>query len=325
MATTDRVVCFCKNLTEQELLRRAAGLQALELGPLMRATGAGSECMACLLDLELVLGKLDCALSGKRNGLGEVPVPMRRSRRFKQSVYRVIDGCFPSAALITRNSFPIVFSETLDTRLTLSNHRLMFAEERPGYGACAVRVEFHDAEGRLLREESRRLELGQSASFSTRELLAGAWHGQELFVGGGFLTTRPLGRVILSACRPQIELCSPGGVTTVHMQFTQGRQRYFFLPPQGTGAVNLANVRNVSTSAGTCTFSLRDRQDQACASHTVTVPAKGSRLIVLDEVFRLSELQHHDEGFLVVAVADFLFHINQLSMNRSGQTFAIQH
>lgn len=325
MATTDRVVCFCKNLTEQDLLRQAAHLQALELGPLMRATGAGSECMACLLDIELLLGKLDCALAGKRDGLGEIPIRVPRSRRLKRSIYRAVDACFPAAALSARNSFPIVFSETLDTRLTLSNHRLMFSEERPGYGAFAVRVEFHDAEGRLLREESRRLELGQSASFSTRELLAGSRRGQELFVGGGFLTTRPLGRVTLSACRPQIELHSPGGVTTVHMQFTQGRQRYFFLPPQGTGTVNLANVRNVSASEGTCTFSLRDPQHKEWVSYTVTVPGRGSRLIVLDEVFRLSELRHHDEGFLVVATANFLFHINQLSMNRSGQTFAIQH
>ena len=248
--TCQEILCSCCNVTVGDL---QATLQNrdLALDDLMRETGAGTKCTACLLDLEYHLATLP------RGAAGSGPFDARGSRTrtgLKQSLYQIADRLAPKVAVQLLEHAPVLAGAGLETWIGMANDSFLY-EGRRSAPPILLRVTVRDCDGRLLKRYEERVETDKALRLPVSRDLP----GEGLRIGQAEVERIALESGYRGTTRPQIEILASRGSCAVHCHGPGERlkkQRFFTCLHRPGEERLFLSILNLERRPLTCVLSL---------------------------------------------------------------------
>ena len=265
----EKPLCYCFDVSEQDV-RDHFLRDGRDYDDLVARTRIGTKCTACLLDLDLVLedihrrpgNLLRLAAGGERAA--------RENRGFKMPADHADSGFF-------------VCENGVSTVIRLANYGVLFEEDSPNvsYNYSLFLI---SQDGRLCTRHRGHIAVSEDLEIELASLANCPGRGWFL------LSMYPTGDGLFGTLRPQVALMGPNWNATYHtqphMMATTGNYR-FSVVMRGddnslSGAVSIVNtVRKVTNAV----FSLSDTEGAFEIRKSVEVPARGSSLLALDDLF----------------------------------------
>lgn len=251
-ATREQILCACYNVTLDRVKAMKKADTSLTFDELMRSTGAGTKCTACLLDLEyfFVSGEVPRDKTNRRK-----PTP---KQSFKRRIYDLIDSYSPKRPTVSRTVAPIVSGPGIEQYFWMANTPMLFDDDEFEATPHRIRYAVRDSSGRVCQQDDIRLGAGESARVNISKCLPSETTGP-LAIGTFDISLWSEIRGVRGTTRPQIEILTQTSACSVHTQgpfrtpFEAGMtvpnnpqdDRIFFafmnpFPTTLTGRINLA-------------------------------------------------------------------------------------
>ena len=222
--TVDRKgkICHCADLTEEALKEVISKLENPTFESVLKLTGAGLECSACLLDLECFY--TDQTARPFEDGV--VLLPQARDafdqtarKSLKRRIYDLIDAVLPDVPRTGHLRMPFLYGDGVDQEIIFSNQNVGY-QDQTGIGAHEISINLRDKHGNVMARSGFSLKAGQNRHMSISEIL----NGQALpEVENGFdigiieLDRKATSRGFYGTTRAHILIRLPSGVASVHM------------------------------------------------------------------------------------------------------------
>jgi len=207
------IICGCADLTRAEFERVVASDPSLSFEDALTVTGSGRTCTACVLDLEYAF------VTTAREGRARADVPAaRRSaarRSLKARLYGILDRIGPMVPFAVPNWIPVLRGPGIEQWLWLVNHGLMFGDTGR-IAPCRLHVRVRDGEGRLVDEQRRLVEPGQTVRLSLSEHLPAPVSG--LAAGSAEILRSGTRPAVRGTTRPHFQILTPRAACTLHSQ-----------------------------------------------------------------------------------------------------------
>jgi bacterioferritin-associated ferredoxin len=220
----DEMLCGCSAITVGQYYDYLAA-NPKDFDEVLRQTGAGQTCTACLLDLEyhyVRASELRAQSGGKSDPLSDRTPAEKVS--VKRRIYNAVDALSPLVPMKLRQVAPVIYGKGVTQYLCVANDSLMYEGElkAPPFN---LEVALWDSEGRLVHEEHEVCEDGESVriDLSTPLVNASPAANDELKIGWMDLMRRGASSGIRGTTRPQVEIVSPAGACAVHTQAESDR------------------------------------------------------------------------------------------------------
>jgi bacterioferritin-associated ferredoxin len=264
-AATDRVICACFEVKESEIRAFFANPQAT-VEDFVLTTGATTKCTACAIDFDLVVESL-------RTGTPQHRRPRQGTRDIHgTAVSDLIDSGF------------IINKDSIDTVLRIDNRPNAFdPTSQDSLSSYDWRVRIFNEEGALCDRFEGHLEVGKSLTIELTKRL----NCPQL--GWFWVWLEPKTPGYFGASRPQLALLGPDWVATVHTQpHASACYRKVVAIQRQTGSFRtLVSIINGSRRRpASCELTLSSVSGGSEDKRTVIIPANGSRLVAVDELFR---------------------------------------
>ncbi len=265
-----RPLCYCFDITEADI-RRYFQNEGATVDGLVRDTKIGTKCTACLLDLDLVLELCHRSL----NGAVEEKADSTAGAGGKGIVTSPVDFT---------NSIFYVCDDKVNTVVRVANRGIMFETESTVVGYDYSMFVFSH-EGKLCAHRG-----GRIAPFEDIEIDLGAIPGIAPH-GWVLLSLYPKARGFRGSNRPYVTFNGPSWTASVHMQrhamaSRRGVRNVHFLTREAGGRMDsLLSIFNGATEPTAVNVDLIDLYGRYRDRHTLQLPAYGSELMVLSDVF----------------------------------------
>lgn len=212
----DNMLCPCAELTHANFaafLREHPGLNFEEV---LSRTGAGTNCTACMLDLEFSFSE---AGGGQAAGtLRPTPVAAGRSTDLKRTIYRVIDGVAPMVSSRTDTLSPVLFGKDVRQSLWIANQRLLYDASADGPVPHIAEVTVRDDAGQVLHEKTYEIAVDAVLNLDLSEFCNTQTKGDALGVGSARVVQHWTQPGLRGTTRAQIEIEAPNAACAVHTQ-----------------------------------------------------------------------------------------------------------
>lgn len=216
-AAGTELVCPCANLTLEQFQHVLASRPDLTFETLLKETGAGTKCTACLLNLEYYFVALP-RVTPMDQGHAVAQETVTPHRTIKSRIYHFVDSVSPLMHFPLLEPMPVLFGNGIEQWFWLANYSLLYEGE-----VCAppmvVDLTIRDSEGHLV--EKRRLEVEPEAALReglSQALSLASPDDQELGIGSVMIRRRGRSPGIRGTTRPQIQIISPQGDCALHSQ-----------------------------------------------------------------------------------------------------------
>lgn len=262
--TSDKIICYCFDVTERDIADHFSDKKAT-YETLVQKTEIATECTACRLDLDLVLARLHQQPS---KGPAAPAPGAETGHRGLRRPQDLSDAGF------------IVNRDGISTILRVANRGLFF-DDASWIVPYDYSLRIYTQAGLLAYKTRGHLAVDDDleVDFSTlAECPEAGWFLVSLY---------PRGRGLTGTTRPQLIVKGPGWVSAVHTQWLSMSCRFkaaLIRTTEGRadGMVSLINGAGrrtrVALSLSTTDRSYDDRAD-------IILPARGARLVELDELF----------------------------------------
>ncbi len=260
----NQVVCLCKDLTRRDILDHFKD-PAHNYDTLVQATGVGTRCTACLLDLDLIVDEASGEHATSR--VIADPRPQAAGRGWKLPIDQ-------------SNSGPFLNADGITTGIRIANLGPMFAALQYAV-SYRYTLDLFANDGRHAGRRRGHLEPGGSewVDFSS---VAGAPPA------GWFLFTLYPGREgLMGSIRPQVAIAGPHWVATFHTQYHAYacRGRAVLVQAIASGFNSDVHLINASNKACRIDFDLSGPDSDYRDTFRRTLPGRGAALQSLDEAF----------------------------------------
>jgi hypothetical protein len=276
----DRMICACADMDFAGLEQAVGKLRNESFETLLKETGSGNTCTACLLDLEYYFVTLKSRPQKKQTAIQSSESGVAAPRQpFKQRVYALLDAISPPVAWAPPNRVPLVMGRGIETWLTVTNHDLLFRDRKSAPLTTTVMVRRDD--GKRLWRGKFEIEPGRELKVRLDQHLQPG--DAPLSVGSACVSSRARHPAMRGTMRPQLEILAPAGTCAVHAQgdvgpgdtwFTvQNRpqdQRLFLILMNNTGRAQTASI--------TSPYELQSTGIAPEVSSQVTLPPNGTGL-----------------------------------------------
>jgi hypothetical protein len=215
----DRMICACAEMDFAGLEQAVGKLRNESFETLLKETGSGNTCTACLLDLEYYFVALKSRPQKKQTAVqssddaGVVP-----RQPFKQRVYALLDAISPPVAWAPPNRIPLVMGRGIETWLTVTNHDLLFRDRKTAPLTTSVVVRRDD--GKRLWRGKFEIEPGRELKVRLDQHLQPG--DAPLSVGSARVSSRARHPAMRGTMRPQLEILAPAGTCALHGQGDDG-------------------------------------------------------------------------------------------------------
>lgn len=276
----NKIICACANFDFARLEQAVAKLQNHSFDTLLKETGAGRTCTACLLDLEYYFVALKARGHGNAGAAtGDVSASGARRRSLKRRIYDWLDSVSPPLPWAPPNRVPVISGHGIETWLTVTNHDLLF--EKRMSAPLNTTVTMRDGDGRRLWRRSYRVAPGGELRVRVDEGLKSG--GAPFAVGNACITSKAERPAMRGTMRPQFEILAPAGACGLHAQGDVGPGDTWFTVQSRPADERLFLVL-VSTwgRAQTATISypheFREGGPEPQARAEIVIPANGTKL-----------------------------------------------
>jgi bacterioferritin-associated ferredoxin len=263
------VVCACFGLTEKGIKDYFSDPSST-LDGLVRDTGVGTKCTACLLDVDLILDQhfklhIDPGAVFKATEGQVITRPAQHG--FSQLMDERESGFFIQndeiSTVLTFVNYSELF-EGSDTLTTFEYRLRLYAND----GTKAI-----DVTGEVLPEKDAVIRFSEFENCPKE--------------GWFLLSLKARGEGMYGSLRPQFMLVGKNFSATVHTQphFSACTQKSIMLLPDDTGFHSTISVLNPQTQTVSVTLTVRGIDGQKRDGKSMTLPALGSTLVNLDEMF----------------------------------------
>ena len=210
-AASAKLLCGCANLTEADFAALVASHPAADLDTLLDASGAGRQCMACMLDLEYCFTALPRdAAATKRLAAGRASAPAS----FKQRLYRLLDRVPVQLPRSVTQVMPLFHGASVEQFLWIVNQPMLF--DGPGADQpFDIRYCVRDASGSVVRRDRRKLEPGGCLRVNLSRFFAPT---KELAIGSVAVDRFAAHPTVRGTTRPQTEILFPRSAASLHLQ-----------------------------------------------------------------------------------------------------------
>ncbi len=219
------LLCACSELTVQQFYDLIA-TNPKEFDEVLRETGAGQTCTACLLDLEYHYVR---AFEQRARRVGENKGSKKKreaSISLKRRIYNLIDALAPLIPLKLRQVTPVLYGADVEEWLCVCNDSLMYEGD---ISAPPFRLDIvlRNSEGRVVDRRREIAAPGEKLRLNLSDPLAKADSSSDggLKLGWIDLMRRAEQPGVRGTTRPQIEIVSRAGVCAVHTQAATERPR----------------------------------------------------------------------------------------------------
>lgn len=221
----NEMLCGCSNITVGQFYDLIAA-NPKDFDEVLRETGAGQTCTACLLDLEYHYVRAFEASAPRTSGGKVLKKAKKDSSSLKRRIYRFIDALAPLVPIKLRQVTPVLYGAGVTEWLCVSNDSLMYEGE---VAAPPFRLDIvlRDSEGRIVLEQREIVPVGEALrmDISAPLLQADKSSNGDLKLGWMDLLRRAQTPGVRGTTRPQIELVTSAGVCAVHTQAATERSQ----------------------------------------------------------------------------------------------------
>lgn len=284
-AKLSETICSCFDYTVDDMSALMASEPGLRFEDLLRRTGIGSKCTACLLDLECTYSSLFTAQakSGPNYPTQNVGAP-KQKLNLKQRIYRFVDGLAPQVPIILQSPLPVLYGKGIETYLWMANNSLLFDGE-----LCAPDFELdltiRNANGRIL--DRKKTVVGRDEYFREQisEILREADPDTDFAIGSVEIIQRGKFPGVRGTRRPQIEVVTPYSAAAIHGQgpYKLAEESSFMCPNKPGDELCFVSIVSVSNAPLSLTLKfpleLSGSDELAAITRTVEVPPFGAQLI----------------------------------------------
>ena len=215
-------ICHCRDITEGDLKSALSGLENPTFELLLKTTGAGSECSACLLDLECFYTEatarpfedgvmlLKNVTSGDKKSDGKT---------LKQKIYSFVDALLPDVPRRGHLRMPFLFGDGIDQEIIFSNQGVGYLA-KPEIASYKIWIKLRDKRGNALAATNFELLSGDNKHISISEIMNGkllpAVDGS-FDIGTIEVKRQSTSRGFYGTTRAHTLIKMPGGIASVHM------------------------------------------------------------------------------------------------------------
>jgi bacterioferritin-associated ferredoxin len=275
------LLCGCSAITVQQYYDYLAA-NPKDFDEVLRETGAGQACTACLLDLEYHYVR-----AFEANAQARVGANVLRDKKpvekisFKRRIYNAIDALAPLVPMNLRQVAPVIYGAGVKQCLCVCNDSLL-------YEGGLVAPPFHldttlrDGEGRIVDRRHDVVAAGEDVRIDLSGPLetAGPSADGELKVGWMDLMRRSASPGIRGTTRPQVEIVSKAGTCAVHTQAESDRlQGGLTIRLRPGEDRHFAAVVNVERKPLSYRLMLSTQALNEPVTMAIEVPACGARLV----------------------------------------------
>ncbi len=221
----DEMLCGCSAITVRQYYDHLAA-NPKDFDEVLRDTGAGQNCTACLLDLEYhyVRAAEMRARSGATAKIKKIS--MQEKPSLKRRIYNLIDAMSPLVPINLRQVAPVVYGAGVKEWLCVCNDSLLYEGDvqAPPF---LLEIILRNGEGRIVHKENRVVGAGEKTrvDLSTPMEKSDPSDNGELKLGWMDLMRRAQVPGVRGTTRPQFEIMSKAGVCAVHTQTMSERSQ----------------------------------------------------------------------------------------------------
>ena len=274
------MLCGCSSMTVQQFYDFIAA-NPVGFDEVLRKTGAGQSCTACLLDLEYhYVGAFEAASRGA-NVDKTVERKTAKTVSLKQRIYNAIDAISPLTPFKLRQVAPVLYGAGVSQWLCVCNHSMMY-EGKLSAPTFRLDLTLRDSEGKVVEQRRERVAAEESVRLNLSDALEKAESSDNGGLKLGWMDLVRSGETpgYRGTTRPQIEIVSNAGVCAVHTQAASERAKGGLTLRVRPGEDRLfLTVLNAESKPLAFHTSVSAASLAAPIEVPVEVPASGARLV----------------------------------------------
>ena len=281
------IVCPCREISLADIERLLSESPDLSFDMFLEATGAGSKCTACLLDVEQYFVEVP---RGSKEGPAQkhntVDKPKKDALPLKQRFYQSLDRLFPDRPIDLSEHVPVLAGPDIQQWFWMANHSLLYEGKE-----CApdfdVDLTLRNADGTIVWRDVCALPAGEVIREEISDKLLASPStkhetGSSLSIGWLRIRRRAKKSGIRGTTRSQLEIVSREGNCSVHGQragqIGGGRMTVLGRAGEDRFFVSIANVQRRELIV-TFSYPIDVDDDEASSrASVVTVPPEGAAL-----------------------------------------------
>lgn len=274
------ILCMCLNLTRDDIRKHINA--GADFPTVMAATGAGSKCTACLLDLEYFCE----AVPTENPGSNTTNLNQEQRPPLRRRIYAFIDRILPLKPITLSDISPVLYGPGIRQEFCVSNMPAQ-AISHMKMDPLNVDLTLRDAEGRVVMKRNHRLESGDVLwePCEAIEHLSTTVPQGSFAVGSLLIQRRWAKPSIRGASRPHFLIYTSAGVGNLHTQDSGGRVEEFFRFPNRSGDHrSFLTIVNDSDHPERLTvdYPITQSPETAPYSSVVSIPPRGARVVEVD-------------------------------------------
>lgn len=217
-SVVSELICACFEYSQPDLETLIATDPTLGFEDVLKKTGIGSKCTACLLDAEFAFSVIHAnptsEPSARRKLLSrkaDKQTPLRRR------IYRFLDRFAPAVALDLLSTMPVVFGRDVESFAIMANNSLMYEGE-----ICAPEYSFNltvrNGMGEVVDRFSRLVKQETYARICLTDRLRETHPDTDISIGSVEIRQKAQRAGIRGTRRPQLEIVTPRAASALHGQ-----------------------------------------------------------------------------------------------------------
>lgn len=216
-------LCECKNFSLADLSALLSQEPTLDFESILRRSGAGTSCTACLLNLEYHYTELQKHNDAFRTSFRTSQAKGKKS--LKRRVFDFIDGLCPPMRMNLSNLMPVLAGTDIRQSVLVANDANFYGADAVPDDAT-VELTIRNADGKRMLQRQFRVSPEHPLDFDVSECLAGEpTVSAEIPLSIGSVDVRRWWDrpTVRGTTRPQIIIDGPGGCGGVHTQGSRPR------------------------------------------------------------------------------------------------------
>lgn len=317
----DEIVCACIDMRKSDLAAVLAASPALTFDDLMKMTGAGGKCTACLLDLKYYYTTMPRAAAPQ----AYLEKSKVSARSLKQRLYDFLDRLSPAMPMTLMEWLPVPVAQGVAVSIWLANRPL------PGKSdICAppldVELTVRDANGEIRHHGRHSVQPDADLRIEVSRFLASNVRPCNATVGSVQIQRHFHRSGVRGTTRPQIEIVGPEGSSTVHSQRPTARGRGGFThlcrPLDERLFLSIVNPGSRELHGTVRSHLADDPAIQVLPARSISIPPSGAGLLELS----LPDTQEFRDRICSLEwEVDGISSVHLLCAPRSLGAFSIDH
>ncbi|MDA0654821.1 MAG: (2Fe-2S)-binding protein [Proteobacteria bacterium] len=211
----DELICACTGLRLDAFRAELDSNPSLSFDDILKKTGAGGSCTACLLDLEYFYVSMP-RNNAQASGTGTTSKTSDCS--FKRKLFDFIDDCSPLVPYELKERLPVISGAGMEQHLWVSNRSLMFEGNRSA-PPFKVSLKVRNAAGEIRHREKRTVEPESALDLPMSHFIDQPTGSDgALSVGSVEIRRRGTHPGFRGTTRTQTEILARDGACSVHAQ-----------------------------------------------------------------------------------------------------------